>query len=107
MAAILVVDDEPLIREMLARILEREGFAAICAADGVQALHKYHLHKVDIELVISDCSMPKLDGPTLAALLLKEQSDLPIILMSEGCEGIDIGSSPTFRFLPKPFDLAE
>ena len=106
MATILVVDDEPLIRDMLTLVLKREGFSVVCAANGVQALYKYRLYKDDIELVICDVVMPELGGPALAERLLVEQPDLPIILMSDECDNIDSTSRRNLRFLAKPFNLA-
>jgi CheY-like chemotaxis protein len=106
MAAILVVDDEPLIREMLMLVLERGGFTVLCAGNGVQALHKYHLYRDDIELVISDVSMPEMGGESLAMRLLAERPDLPVILLSDQCDSIDMTPHPNLRLLPKPFDLA-
>ncbi len=106
MPAILVVDDEPLIREMLALVLEREGFAVYCAADGAEALHKYRLHRDEIELVISDCIMPRVDGPTLAARLAVERPELPMILMSDTFSVEDLDPNLHLQFLPKPFDIS-
>jgi len=106
MAAILVVDDEPLIREMLMLVLEREGFTVLSAANARQAFNKYHLFSHEIELVISDVSMPGTDGLAFAKRLLAERPDLPIILMSDHGDDVDIGPLPTLRFVTKPFDLA-
>lgn len=105
MPAILVVDDEPSIRKMLTLILQRGGFTVFTAANGAQALHKYQLYKDDIDLVISDCSMPVMDGKALTTRLLSERPDLPVILLSDESDAIDFGSQSTLRFLPKPFDL--
>jgi two-component system cell cycle sensor histidine kinase/response regulator CckA len=106
MSAILVVDDEPMIREMLMLVLERSGFSVVSAANGVQALYKYHLYRDDIELVICDIAMPEMDGPALAKRLLAERPDLPMIMMSDQCDSIDLASQPALRFLPKPLDLS-
>ena len=106
MAAILVVDDEPVIREMLMLVLERGGFVVHGAANGVQALYKYHLYSDEIEVVISDVAMPEMDGVALALHLLAERPDLPMILMSDHCDESGFCSQPNLRFLPKPFDLS-
>lgn len=105
MAAILVVDDEPQICDMLSLILERGGFIVYCAANGLQALHKYHLYRNDIDLVIADMVMPDMGGEALASRLLAERADLPMILMSPCCDSTD-ESRPNLRYLPKPFDLS-
>jgi len=106
MAAVLVVDDEPVIREMLMLILERGGFAVVSAANGVEGLHKYRQYKDDIELVICDVTMPETDGPNLVKRLLRDQPELPIIIMSDHCDSIDLGSQQNLRFIPKPFSLS-
>jgi CheY-like chemotaxis protein len=106
MPAILVVDNEPLIREMLTIVLENEGFSVVSAADGVQALLWYHLHRQEIKLVISDVMMPKMNGFELARRLMAERPDIPIILMSDQADSTNLGPQPAVRFLPKPFDLS-
>ena len=105
MPEILVVDDEPLIRQLLIEVLEGEGFSVVSAANGLQALVKYQLHAKDIDLVISDVVMAEMNGPALARRLLAERPDLPIILMSDQADTCDLGSQSIVRFLSKPFDL--
>jgi CheY-like chemotaxis protein len=66
---ILVVDDEPLIRQLLELALPAHGLAVRTAAGGRQALDLYRTHRGTIDLVLLDVSMPGLDGPqTLARL---------------------------------------
>ena len=78
----------------------------VSAANGVEGLHKYRLYKDDIALVICDVTMPEMDGPTLVMRLLREQPEQPIIMLSDHCESIDLGSQPNLRFIPKPFSLS-
>lgn len=67
--AILVVDDEPLIRELLRLVLQQRGFRVLLAADGREALALYQAERSTIALVLLDVRMPGLDGPqTLDAL---------------------------------------
>lgn len=67
--AILVVDDDRDIREMLQRVLEMDGFAPRLAASGKEAIELYRQQPRDIALVLLDVQMPMLDGPqTLDAL---------------------------------------
>jgi len=71
--AILVVDDEPLLRRLLQAALEVQGFTVWLAADGREALQIYQRHRLGIDLVLLDVLMPGLDGPqTLAALQMLE-----------------------------------
>jgi DNA-binding NtrC family response regulator len=64
-----------------------------------------HLHPREIDLVVSDVSMPEVDGLTLVMGLWAEQPNLPVLLMSGCYENVDLDSRRTYKFLPKPFDL--
>ncbi len=57
---VLVVDDEPMVREVLARSLEREGFAVDTAVDGEQAMDRFNARTPD--LVLLDLMLPHIDG---------------------------------------------
>jgi CheY-like chemotaxis protein len=66
---VLVVDDEPLVRILLQRGLERDGFEVWLAANGREAIEVYREHRDQIDVVLLDVRMPGLDGPqTLDAL---------------------------------------
>ena len=66
---ILVVDDEPALRNLLQVVLRQHGFTVWLAADGWEALKIYHRQRRNIVLVLLDVRMPGWDGPrTLAAL---------------------------------------
>ena len=97
---VLVVDDEPLIREIVRALLEDEGYAVECAADGVEALAVVDAASVDV--VISDVVMPRLDGRTLAHRLRSRRKALPIVLMSANRSESGI---PGVAIVPKPFDV--
>jgi len=77
---ILVVDDEPMIRRILQRILAREGHEVVIARDGRHALG--HLERQDFDLVISDISMPDGDGLSLMDAMRRRRIDLPVILVT-------------------------
>jgi DNA-binding response OmpR family regulator len=100
--SVLVVDDERFIVDLIADVLEDEGFSVIRAFDGVQATKAIRRRLPD--LVIADIMMPYLDGVTLAQSLQKRDPPIPVILMSAGRREM-----PAFdgTFLPKPFDLDE
>ena len=67
MSSVLVVDDDPMIRDHLARTLERAGFAAFTAADGVAALEVVERRHPD--LIVLDVLMPRADGREVLARL--------------------------------------
>jgi two-component system cell cycle sensor histidine kinase/response regulator CckA len=105
MATVLVVDDEPSIRTMMAQLLQDEGFSVVTAGGGSQALSLFRSHRQKIDFLISDVAMPEVDGPTLATRLRAECPGLPIILMSGSCKPEQLNNS--FEFLPKPFSSSD
>ncbi len=77
---ILVVDDEEMMRDLLGKILSREGYNIITAINGVNALEKLSNNKVDI--VISDMKMPRMNGFELLKNIKSEYEGLGIIIMT-------------------------
>lgn len=70
----LVVDDEPEIAEMLAELLERQGYSVQTAGSGAEA--KVHLGQRDFDIILSDLRMPDVDGPALYAWIERERPAL-------------------------------
>lgn len=77
---ILVVDDEAMMRELLEKILRRDGYQVLAAADGEEALEIMHRQKVN--LVISDIKMPRVDGFGLLKAVKAEFPKVPVIMMT-------------------------
>ncbi len=77
---ILIVDDEQIMRDLLDKILSREGYNIITATDGVDALEKLNCTKVDI--VISDMKMPKMNGFELLKHIKTDYEGIGIIIMT-------------------------
>ena len=96
---VLVVEDEPVIRELMSMLLEDEGYAVHQAVDGVEALETVERHRID--LVLSDVKMPRLDGASLARQLRSRGDPIPVVLMSAVYAEVDL---PGVRFLRKPVD---
>jgi two-component system, OmpR family, response regulator MprA len=94
---VLVVEDEPVIRELMAILLEDEGYAVRQAVDGLQALEMLEQHGVD--LILSDVKMPRLDGASLVHRLRSRGDAIPVVLMSAVYAEVDL---PGVRFLRKP-----
>jgi len=97
---ILIVDDSKTVRNLVAFIMKKEGFAVTIAEDGLDGLEKlYSLEKVD--LIISDVNMPRMDGFTFIKTVREQEAyrDVPIIVLStEGQEkdiqkGIGLGAN--------------
>jgi two-component system response regulator MprA len=94
---VLVVEDEPVIRELMAILLEDEGYAVRQAVDGLQALEMLEQHGID--LILSDVKMPRLDGASLVHRLRSRGDAIPVVLMSAVYAEVDL---PGVRFLRKP-----
>ena len=106
MTRILVVDDEPTIRQVIAEILQDEGFEVVTAVCGQQMLE--HLGSFQPALILLDMMMPGLSG--LAALeqlrVQPKLSDIPVVLMSAGMWEPQ-SREPLQAFLSKPFEIFE
>lgn len=107
MATVLVVDDDPKIRDLLRLYVEREGHRVVFAAEGTQALAAARHHGPD--LVLLDVMLPGLDGFEVCRRL-REESDVPIVLLtarsgdSDKVVGLDIGADD---YIVKPFSPRE
>lgn len=106
MPTILVVDDEPGIRTLLAFALERQGFSVLTAGCGQEALSMSRAHRGEIDLLVSDVMMPEMDGPTLAKNLVAENPTLSVLLISGCCDSEQFENCRPFSLLPKPLYLA-
>ena len=78
--SILIVDDDTTMRNLLQRILAREGYQMYTACDGVAALEC--LNERSIDIVISDMKMPRMDGFELLKLIKKEHPSVGVIIMT-------------------------
>jgi CheY-like chemotaxis protein len=106
---ILFVDDEPEVRKLARMCLEQVGYELIEAEDGQKAIEVYHQERERIGLVITDVLMPRLDGLGLAAQLHKEDSELPILLLSGHVLEEDLWAegNARMRYLMKPYRLQD
>jgi two-component system, response regulator FlrC len=101
---ILVVDDDPLIVDLLSRILQRRGYGVLTADCAQQARDIFELNQV--ELVISDIQMPDLDGLALTRHLKTVAPRLPVLLMTGDrtrYDDIDASMAGADGFITKPF----
>jgi CheY-like chemotaxis protein len=102
---VLVVDDEPLVRLMIARVLARNGLETIQAASMAEALEMVAARRGEIGVVLSDLRMPSGGGGRLARQLGIGFPEVPIVLMSAMFEpGLDECQPHVREWLTKPLD---
>jgi two-component system cell cycle sensor histidine kinase/response regulator CckA len=82
MESVLVVDDEPGVRQFASRVLREAGYGVEEATDGLDALRLIRSRPVDLHAVVSDIVMPRMNGVELLQSLSLERPRLPVILMS-------------------------
>lgn len=105
---VLLVEDDPLLRRGVARMLVREGFEVLEADSGEQALEQLDHHPVDC--VLSDISMPGMGGMELLKAVTGRDLDLPFVLVTgvpsldTAIEAVEYGA---FHYLRKPFGRQE
>ncbi len=104
---LLVVDDDPLIRGMASEALTRSGYRVITAGDGTEAIALFAKGRADIEMVITDMKMPRMDGNALAQVLRHVQPDLRLVAMSGQTTGPHVPNAARFgdAVLYKPFRI--
>ena len=79
---LLLIEDEPVLRKIVANSLTRLGFTVLAAKDGVEAVEVFRQHQGEFRLVLSDLTMPRMDGWETLAALRKLAPNLPVILSS-------------------------
>jgi two-component system response regulator MprA len=106
---ILVVDDEPAVRESLRRALQLEGYDVELAGDGAEALERLEEGN-GIDAVVLDLSMPRLDGLEACRRLRQQGNSIPVLMLtardevSDRVAGLDAGADD---YVVKPFALDE
>lgn len=105
---ILLVDDEPMLANGLARMLRRHGFEAEVAVNGKEALER--LAARDFDLVLCDVRMPVLDGPGMLRGLREEGRAAPPVVMLTGYGDLadhDLLSAGACEVCGKPIEFAQ
>jgi DNA-binding response OmpR family regulator len=104
---ILIVDDEPNLREALAEGLEAEGFQVVTAADGREALVRFR--ETGPDLIILDLMLPELSGVEVCRIV-RAESPVPILMLTakdsevDKVVGLELGADD---YVTKPFSLRE
>ena len=105
---VLVIDDEPGVRELISEALSLSEINAVQAADGLEALS--FLRRERFDLLILDINMPKLDGLALLEKLRTEGMSVPVLMLSARADKADINQglrTGADDYLTKPFSIEE
>ena len=104
--AVLLVEDETMVRELLVETLTGAGFQVTAAAQGQEALRLLSENHVAVDILVTDVVMPGLTGPELAARVLEQRPGIPVLYIS-GYTADELGPrgplEPWESFLQKPF----
>jgi DNA-binding NtrC family response regulator len=103
---VLVVDDEPVLRDLIARFYSTIGYTAVAVASGEEALAQ--LAQGSIDFVIADIQLPGMSGTELVAKMKEHFPDVPVVAIT-GCSdiniAIDVLKNGACDFIVKPFNL--
>lgn len=105
---VLVVDDDPGVRQVAARVLERAGYRVLQASEGAEAIEIARVHRGPLHLLLTDVVMPGMNGRELGERLSRERPETRVLYMSAYTEdevilrGIRVAE---VAFLSKPFTL--
>jgi two-component system OmpR family response regulator len=105
---VLVIDDEPGVRDLISEALSLSEITAVQAADGLEALS--FLRRERFDLLILDINMPKLDGLALLEKLRTEGMSIPVLMLSARADKSDINQGLRIGaddYLTKPFSIEE
>jgi CheY-like chemotaxis protein len=106
---VLLVEDEEIVLNMTQTMLARLGFKVVTAGDGVEAIKIFRQHHYEIDIVLTDMSMPRMDGWETLSALRRIHPDVPVILSSGHDDSTvnvnDHSELPQF-FLHKPYQKA-
>lgn len=105
---VLIVDDEPKARDLLAHTVERFGHRTLLAPDGAAALQL--LEREPVDLIVSDIRMPSVDGRALTRTVRERWPLVPIVLVTAyGTvrDAVAMGKAGAFDYLEKPFDVGD
>ncbi len=105
MKSILVIEDNALLADLIAEVLQEEGYDVEVAADGQEGLNK--LPEMKPDLVITDLMMPHLSGDEVCNVIQADPQfrSVPVVMMSSRQEESMKVKCKYDAFLPKPFDL--
>ncbi len=102
-SVILLVDDDPVIRNLLLVVLQRACYAVLVAVDGQEAIKLSRAFEGEIALMVTDMEMPHMGGDELGEVMMRERPGIRILQMSGHEAEYFLGRNLTLAFLHKPF----
>jgi len=109
-ATILVVEDQPEVRDFAVSVLESAGFEVLSAADGVSAVRLAAGYPRELKLLVTDVEMPGMNGRQLADTLAAQRPTLKTLFVSGYSENVIVSRGvlkPGILYLPKPYSPDE
>jgi CheY-like chemotaxis protein len=107
---ILLVDDEPQVRESVKRLLVGQGYPVVEASNANDAIRIHDAAPSEIDLLLTDVTMPGMSGYDLAEHLRSRAPDLPVVFMSgyaEGPVGTGAMAAGKTGYIQKPFNVED
>ena len=104
---ILVVDDDPCVRAVLLPALSKSGYSVIAAEGGAQGIEYFDAHSGQIDLVVSDVTMPEIDGVRMVEKIRRRRSSTRVLFISGRGDTLPPWACETCAFLLKPFRIPE
>lgn len=107
-ATLLVVDDAPFFRQLLADLLEGRGFQVVQAASGAEVVDL--ISRLQIDAVLSDIEMPEMNGPELLRRVKRLRPEIPVIMISSHLDfqaAREVLRDGALEYLTKPLEEAE
>lgn len=103
-SAILIIDDEPAVRNVTRTLLERAGYRVLTASSGVEGLAVFRDNTATIGLIVLDLTMPQMSGKEVLSELTRISGDVRVILASGYSHPDSMPQGPNIAgFLHKPF----
>jgi CheY-like chemotaxis protein len=102
-SVVLVAEDDVLVRNLVQTVLVRAGYSVLVAGDGEEALELSRRYQGDIHLLLSDVTMPRMDGFRLAERIREERPGTRALLVSGRLSSEIMEANAQFDFLRKPF----
>lgn len=105
-ATILLVEDEPFVRNVTCEVLQVTGYRVICAKNSAEGFGLHERFRDEIDLLITDVVLPGESGQALAERLSKRHPDLKVLLVTGYADQMKLSGEGSFECLAKPFSSA-